>query len=181
MLKGTDHFFWLFACIFKAYDSIISLTVNIYELTLSLWTQLVHDSLETLQLAMTLANYKMKICFSFLTFVTIFVCKAFECDWNAQYLCGDQCLLNFGICHCGNDSFSFQDAYDYYCCHQPNTCTKSYVGGIKCEGQIKPWNHLCNGSCRQNSRFGHTMLPCKDQTGCYEQIFACRGKPECIE
>ena len=133
---------------------------------------------------MRLSIAKMKICFALLTLLTFVACQRIECDFNRQFLCGDQCLSNGLPCHCGNDTLTLKDSWNYYCCHQPNTChvsNKTYWGDIQCQGQKKWWNKLCDGSCRQNAKYGYTMLPCKDQSVCYMGISACRGKPKCKE
>ena len=133
---------------------------------------------------MTLSIAKMKICFALLTLLTFVACQRIDCQWSRQFLCGDQCLANNLPCHCGNDTLTFKDSWNNYCCHQPNTChvsNKTEEGDIQCQGVIKRWNQLCDGSCRQNAQRGYTMLPCKDQSQCYLGIRACRGKPQCKE
>ena len=104
-----------------------------------------------------------------------------ECDWAYEFLCGDKCLGNGNTCHCGNDSFDFNQAWDNYCCQEPNTSCRNWNGNIYCQGQKLRWNKPCHGSCRQKARRGYTMLPCADQEDCYVGIMACRGKPQCKE
>ena len=140
--------------------------------------------------------FKMKIVLVLLTSLTFVVCSRIECDWvlhvgykkwdynlaTSEYLCGDQCLGMLNTCHCGNDRLTVVQAFDNYCCQEPNTsCEKTRNGDIQCQGQVLLKNQTCHGSCRQNAKYGFTMLPCADQNECYTGILACRGKPQCKE
>ena len=126
--------------------------------------------------------FKMKIVLLLLISLTIVVCLRIECYWPNEYLCGDQCILLRNTCHCGYDSFTFNQTPSVYCCQKPNTsCRKTLNGDIYCHGQKLGWNQPCDGSCTQMSQRGFTMLLCADQKECYVGKDACRGKPLCTE
>lgn len=47
-------------------------------------------------------------------------------------ICGDKCLDDFGLCHCGDDDFYDTDE-DYYCCTPKNiTCEETGFNEYDC-------------------------------------------------
>ena len=47
----------------------------------------------------------------FLTLVSNSLCQRIECDWAAEWLCGDKCIGEHNSCLCGNDTITSDDAY----------------------------------------------------------------------
>ena len=125
----------------------------------------------------------MKILLAFLTSLTFVVSSRIECNWASQFLCGDKCLRNSKTCYCGNDNYVYNEALYNYCCPESNTpCAKTRNGDVRCrQGQKLWWNKPCHGSCRQDAKYGNTMLPCDDKNQCYQGIDACMGTPQCTE
>ena len=125
--------------------------------------------------------FKMKIFLVLLTSLTFVVCLRIECDWAREFLCGDKCLRNNKICYCGNDTLPFNQAWDNYCCQEPNTSCETRNEDVLCQGQKLRWNKPCYGICTQDAQNGDTLLPCDDKKQCYQGSSACRGKPLCAE
>ena len=123
----------------------------------------------------------MKIVFVLLTSLTFVVCSRIECDWTRQFLCGDKCLGTSKYCTCGKDYFGYEDGLRDICCQEPNTSCEIRNGNVTCQGKPQLWNEPCHGSCRQDAKYGYTMLPCDDKNQCYVGIYACRGTPKCTE
>ena len=118
--------------------------------------------------------------FVFLTLASNSLCQRIECNWAAQWLCGDQCLGQYNSCLCGNETITYNDAYDYNCCNQ-GTCSKEVDGNVKCQGLRQDWRVPCNGECKQYAVLGYTTIACNDQQQCVKSISLCQGVPVCHE
>ena len=115
--------------------------------------------------------------FLFLTLASNSLCQRIECDWAAEWLCGDKCIGQHNSCLCGNDTIT---SADYNCCHQ-GTCFKEMDGNVTCHGLKQSWRFPCNGICSQVAGWGYTTISCADQTQCVKSVSLCKGSPICRE
>ena len=118
--------------------------------------------------------------FLFLTLASNSICQRIECEWAAEWLCGDKCLGQYNSCFCGNDTITFAESYNYNCCNQ-GTCFKEMDGNVKCHGLKQNWRVPCNGKCSQVAEWGATTISCADQTQCVKSVSLCWGVPICRE
>ena len=116
----------------------------------------------------------------FLTLVSNSLCQRIECDWTAEWLCGDKCIGEHNSCLCGHDTITSDDAHIFNCCNQ-ETCLKGMDGNVKCRGLKQTWEFPCNGICIQGAEWGYTTILCADQTQCVKSITLCNGVPLCRE
>ena len=117
----------------------------------------------------------------FLSLASNSLCQRIECDWAADWLCGDQCLGQDKLCMCGNETITLAtDAINYNCCYQ-GTCLKETNGTVKCHGLKQEWRAPCNGICKQESFTGYSTISCNDQEQCVKPITMCLGVPICYE
>ena len=101
-----------------------------------------------------------------------------ECRWSGQYLCGDKCVeLDHG-CFCGGQHFNFSESLAYTCCNE-GPCFEDDFQDVHCNGIKIPYNDKCNDTCSQLSKFGYTLLECKNEDQCYIGIAACKGIAKC--
>ena len=108
-------------------------------------------------------------------------CQRIECNWGAEYLCGDKCVLTENLCYCGRDIISFEDLTVHVCCNN-GTCFKDMTdGSVRCNGFRQTWRDTCNGECKQTGEYGFTTIPCDDGEQCVEEIVLCKGIPLCSE
>ena len=108
------------------------------------------------------------------------LCQRIECDWAADWLCGDQCLGHYNLCLCGNETITFADAVNYNCCNE-RACFKELDGTVNCLGLKQDWRIICNGSCKQYAPSGLTTIACADLKQCVKTVTLCRGVPICHE
>ena len=103
-----------------------------------------------------------------------------ECRWSGQYLCGDKCVELDRACFCGAQYFNFSETLVYACCNEGPCFEDNISKNVHCNGtKISVLNELCNHKCRQLSRYGYTLLPCKHKDECYVSVGACEGVPKC--
>lgn len=108
------------------------------------------------------------------------LCERINCNWEYEYLCGNQCLGEDNLCMCGNDPMTLADAYVYNCCNQ-GTCSKDMDGNVKCHGSKQHWRVPCNEICKQTAYWGLSTMACEDKEQCVKSITLCRGVPICHE
>ena len=102
-----------------------------------------------------------------------------ECRWSGQYICGDKCVELDRDCYCGGQSFNYYESINYVCCNE-GPCFEDSAQDVHCNGTKNSALHeLCNDQCRQLSRYGYTLLPCKHKDECYVSVGACEGVPKC--
>ena len=118
--------------------------------------------------------------FLFLSLASNNLCQRIDCNWGAEWLCGDRCLNEGNSCMCGNQTITFADATNYNCCNE-GTCFKEMNGNVKCHGLKQDWRLPCHGICKQSAIYGLTTLACADQNQCVKAIALCRGVPICRE
>ena len=49
-----------------------------------------------------------------------------QCTWKEGKMCGDVCIENFAMCHCGNESFQVDEDQSSVCCAKIGACKKFY-------------------------------------------------------
>ena len=104
-----------------------------------------------------------------------------ECRWGQEFLCGNRCLINDRTCFCGNETMTYSDNYDFYCCTHEN-CFLNYEGDVVCHGGERTlWNKACGDNCAQNARTGWTMRKCQYPNTCYLSPSSCNGMSMCEE
>ena len=105
-----------------------------------------------------------------------------ECNWAADWLCGDKCLGKYNLCVCGNETITLADVINnnYNCCNE-GTCFKEFDGNVKCHGLKQNWRVPCNGACKQHAELGYTTISCQDHTQCAKSVTLCQGVPICQE
>ena len=82
-------------------------------------------------------------------------------------------------CYCGSQSFNFSETSVYACCNE-GPCFEDNSQDVHCNGSMISFlNHFCHGECAQSSKFGYTLLPCKQKDQCYVGVAACTGTPKC--
>ena len=116
----------------------------------------------------------------FNVFVFTFADQRIECRWGSEYLCGNKCLSIDRTCFCDNETISYIDSYDYYCCTHEN-CFLNSEANVVCRGKLTFWNEACGDNCAQNAKNGWTMRKCQNQNTCYLSATSCNGMSMCEE
>ena len=108
-------------------------------------------------------------------------CQRIECNWGAEFVCGDKCVLKENPCFCGKDIILYEDTTLHICCNT-GTCFKDMLdGNVQCDGFRKRWGDPCNGVCKQTADYGFTTVPCENGEQCVEEVALCKGSPLCTE
>ena len=109
-------------------------------------------------------------------------CLLLQCDWNLEFICGDQCVnIEHNICHCGNDILDYMNISDIasnICCNE-RSCSRDSQGNIHCPGIKQDGALPCGNQCHQTAAWGYQSYLCQDQSQCYQRIHSCQGKAQC--
>ena len=126
-------------------------------------------------------NVKVWIFFILSSVFVGSLCQTIECNWGAEFICGDKCVLNENPCYCGRDIILETDIEVHVCCNN-GTCFEDMTdGSVRCNGLRKTWREPCNGACKQTANNGFTTVSCENNEQCVEEIALCRGAPLCAE
>ena len=102
-----------------------------------------------------------------------------KCEWQTEYVCGDECAQVTSNCFCGNETILFEDSGTYSCCNSL-PCERIETNIICKDGIKQEWDKLCNTHCIQMAQYGFSTLPCDwSDTECYMAVNACQGTNEC--
>ena len=112
----------------------------------------------------------MKITVMLLLLTVTVVRGKDNCKSYFHYLCGDLCIHQKYMCHCGNDTLDYK--YKYYCCLPPpppgdtEQCKNSTDGAGHCPtgGKLRI-SEPCQGSCF-NQYQNNTSLGSRSQFRC---------------
>ena len=109
-------------------------------------------------------------------------CLCINCQFYSEYICGNVCLDQGSMCHCGNVTGSYQYFDGDHCCINGNedACYKSKNGDVFCEDGTKQlWNEVCNDHCLPMATWGYDTIKCQRRNDCFLGVTMCRGQDFC--
>ena len=109
-------------------------------------------------------------------------CLCIDCQVYSEYICGNLCLDQASMCHCGKEKGNHWNFDGYHCCINDNkdACYKDQSGDVFCrEGFKQLWNETCNDKCVQMATWGFDTHKCQSQNNCSMVVNMCRGQNFC--